>query len=121
MQLQNLKVIINGKAFDVDGYSISRQIYFLLDGRTVGFEDARRVIRGTGVKEYDYHKNGSNKEIFEGDTIKFFDEYNHILTGAVVWCEKRLQWIIECDANIHGWKIYTLADAGLPTIMQSKY
>ena len=118
---QNLKAVINNKAFDIDGYSLSRQVWFLLDGRVIGFEDAQKILRGSGVYEYQYHKFEQPREIFEGDRIKFFDENNNVLTGKVVWCEKRLQWVIECDKNIHGWEIYALANAGLSDIMERKF
>ena len=115
---ENLKIIIDNKAFDVDGYSISRQEYVLLDGRRVGFGQVRQCLRGTGVEEYQYNRFEPVREIFEGDKIKFFDERLNILTGEVVWDEKRLQWIIECDKNIHRWAEYKLYDASLPSILE---
>jgi hypothetical protein len=119
MELQNLKVIINNKRFDIDGYSLSRRVYFLLDGRVVGFDEAEAVLRGTGVTEYEYNKFELANEIFEGDKIKFFDNFNNILTGKAVYDDNRLQWIIICDKNIYGWEEYALCESGCPTIIYS--
>lgn len=114
---ENLKIIIGNKAFDVDGYSVSRQEYVLLDGRRVGFEQVRQCLRGTGVEEYQYNRFEPVREIFEGDKIKFFDDRNNIITGVVFWSLRRLQWMIVCDKNPLNWVEYRLCDAGLPSIL----
>ncbi|MDR1196556.1 MAG: hypothetical protein LBL00_08810 [Endomicrobium sp.] len=119
--VQNLKVVIDNKAFDVVACSSILQVYFFADRPTLPFYDAKEVLRGTTVEEYDYHKNGDTKEIFEGDTIRFFDLNNNVLDGIVFWDDKRLQWRVDCLPNIHGWAVMALCDVGLPTIVKRKY
>ncbi|MDR2427072.1 MAG: hypothetical protein LBD46_07860 [Endomicrobium sp.] len=117
----NFKVIINKYTYDIDGFSLSRRLYFLLDGRIVGFDDVNGILKGSGLMEYQYNKFITPKEIFEGDILKFFDKFNNILTGEVFFSDKRLQWLILCDENIHGWHIHNLCDAGTPTIVKRKF
>jgi hypothetical protein len=50
MKLQNLKVIIDNKAFNVCGYRREREVFILTDGRVIGFSEVRAVLRGSSIK-----------------------------------------------------------------------
>ncbi|MDR3113180.1 MAG: hypothetical protein LBU09_02265 [Endomicrobium sp.] len=117
----NIKVVINNKIYDVDGYSLSRQQYMLLDGRIVGFDAASRVLQGTGMDEYQYSKFTQAKEIYEGDILKFFSKYNQSLMGRVYWAFNKSMWRVDIFKNKYGYEDIALSDCICTTVVRNEY
>ena len=112
-----LKAVIGGKKNIVDGYSDTRRLYKLSDGRRVSYDDVEEVLCGTGMREFDYHKTGKAAEIFERDRVGFLDKAYRKCWGVVKYSLKHGAWIIEVDKNIYGWETILLFEGGCPEII----